>query len=46
MATPQDQFLVKAAAAAAASGHIFPEYAACEAALSNAEKPATRRRRA
>jgi flagellum-specific peptidoglycan hydrolase FlgJ len=33
MATPQEQFLVKAAAAASAAGHIFPEYAACEAAL-------------
>ncbi len=33
MATPQEQFLVKAAASASASGHIFPEYAACEAAL-------------
>ncbi|HEY1500145.1 MAG TPA: glucosaminidase domain-containing protein [Acidobacteriaceae bacterium] len=33
MPTPQDQFLVKAAAAALASGHVFPEYAACEAAL-------------
>jgi flagellum-specific peptidoglycan hydrolase FlgJ len=31
--TPQDNFLRQAAAAASAAGHIFPDYAACEAAL-------------
>ena len=31
--TPQDSFLRQASAAARAAGHIFPEYAACEAAL-------------
>jgi len=31
--TPQDSFLRQASAAAFAAGHIFPEYAACEAAL-------------
>jgi flagellum-specific peptidoglycan hydrolase FlgJ len=31
--TPQDTFLRQASAAARAAGHIFPEYAACEAAL-------------
>lgn len=36
MPSPQDQFLVKAATAARAAGHIFPEYAACEAALESA----------
>ena len=36
MPSPQDLFLVKAATAAAAAGHIFPEYAACEAALESA----------
>ncbi len=29
----QDEFLSKACAAARSAGHIFPEYAACEAAL-------------
>ncbi len=33
--TPQE-FLPKAAAAARAAGHIYPEYAACEAALESA----------
>ena len=33
MSSPLDDFLCRAAAAAAAAGHIFPEYAACEAAL-------------
>ena len=33
MATIQEEFLTKAAAAARAAGHLFPEYAACEAAL-------------
>lgn len=31
--TPQDCFLRQATAAASAAGHIFPAYAACEAAL-------------
>ncbi len=31
-----EEFLPKAAAAAHAAGHIFPEYAACEAALESA----------
>ena len=31
--TAQDNFLRQASAAARAAGHIFPEYAACEAAL-------------
>jgi flagellum-specific peptidoglycan hydrolase FlgJ len=31
--TPQDSFLRQARAAARAAGHIFPDYAACEAAL-------------
>lgn len=31
--TLQDSFLRQASAAATAAGHIFPEYAACEAAL-------------
>jgi flagellum-specific peptidoglycan hydrolase FlgJ len=31
--TPQDNFLRQAAAAARSAGHIFPDYAACEAAL-------------
>ncbi len=31
--TVQDEFLVKARAAAGAAGHVWPEYAACEAAL-------------
>jgi len=31
--TPQDTFLRQASAAARAAGHIFPDYAACEAAL-------------
>jgi flagellum-specific peptidoglycan hydrolase FlgJ len=31
--TPQNNFLRQAAAAASAAGHIFPDYAACEAAL-------------
>jgi flagellum-specific peptidoglycan hydrolase FlgJ len=34
--TLQDDFLRKAAAAAQAAGHPFPEYAACEAALESA----------
>ena len=33
MPTPQDEFLARAAAAARAAGHLFPDYAACEAAL-------------
>ena len=33
IATPQDNFLRQASAAARAAGHIFPDYAACEAAL-------------
>jgi flagellum-specific peptidoglycan hydrolase FlgJ len=33
MLTPQDEFLLKSAAAARAAGHLFPDYAACEAAL-------------
>jgi len=33
MLSPQNQFLLKAAAAARAAGHLFPAYAACEAAL-------------
>lgn len=33
MGTVQETFLRKAYAAAAASGHIFPQFAACEAAL-------------
>lgn len=36
MPSTLDQFLVKAATAARAAGHIFPEYAACEAALESA----------
>jgi flagellum-specific peptidoglycan hydrolase FlgJ len=32
----QDDFLRRAAAAAGAAGHLFPEYAACEAALESA----------
>ncbi len=36
MATFQDDFLRKAASAARAAGHPFPEYAACEAALESA----------
>ena len=36
MASLQDDFLRKAAAAARAAGHLFPEYAACEAALESA----------
>jgi flagellum-specific peptidoglycan hydrolase FlgJ len=31
--TPQDSFLRQASAAARAAGHIFPDHAACEAAL-------------
>jgi flagellum-specific peptidoglycan hydrolase FlgJ len=31
--TPQDTFLRQASVAARAAGHIFPDYAACEAAL-------------
>lgn len=31
--TPQEQFLVQARDGAVAAGHLFPEYAACEAAL-------------
>ncbi len=33
MPTPQDEFLLKATAAARAAGHLFPDYAACEVAL-------------
>ena len=33
MITPQAQFLVRAAAAARAAGHLYPDFAACEAAL-------------
>jgi len=33
MGAVQDDFLTKAAAAAREAGHVFPEYAACEAAL-------------
>lgn len=33
MGAIQDDFLTRAAAAARTSGHLFPEYAACEAAL-------------
>ena len=33
MGALQDQFLIKAAHAAQAAGHPFPDYAACEAAL-------------
>jgi flagellum-specific peptidoglycan hydrolase FlgJ len=33
MPTPQSEFLLKAAGAARAVGHLFPDYAACEAAL-------------
>lgn len=33
MGAIQDEFLTKAAAAARASGHVYPEFAACEAAL-------------
>jgi flagellum-specific peptidoglycan hydrolase FlgJ len=33
MGAIQDDFLTRAAAAARASGHLFPEFAACEAAL-------------
>lgn len=33
MGAMQEQFLIKAAEAARAAGHLFPEYAACEAAL-------------
>lgn len=36
IATPQDAFLRQAAAAARAAGHIFPDYATCEAALESA----------
>ena len=36
MASIQEDFLHKAASAARAAGHIFPEYAACEAALESA----------
>ncbi len=32
----REQFLMKAAAAAAQAGHLFPQYAACEAALESA----------
>jgi flagellum-specific peptidoglycan hydrolase FlgJ len=32
----QEEFLTKASAAARAGGHLFPEYAACEAALESA----------
>jgi flagellum-specific peptidoglycan hydrolase FlgJ len=33
MPTPQEEFLLRAAAAARSAGHLFPDYAACEAAL-------------
>ncbi len=33
MPTPQEDFLLNAAAAARAANHLFPDYAACEAAL-------------
>ncbi len=33
MGAVQEEFLTKAATAARAAGHLFPEYAACEAAL-------------
>lgn len=33
MLNPQSEFLLEAAAAARAAGHLFPEFAACEAAL-------------
>ncbi len=36
MVSLQEDFLRKAAAAASAAGHLFPEYAACEAALESA----------
>lgn len=36
MASLQEDFLRKAVSAARAAGHIFPEYAACEAALESA----------
>lgn len=36
MGSLQDDFLRKAAAAAQAAGHLFPDYAACEAALESA----------
>jgi flagellum-specific peptidoglycan hydrolase FlgJ len=34
--TAQEQFLLRAAQAARLAGHLFPEYAACEAALESA----------
>ena len=34
--TMQEEFLLKAGAAARTAGHLFPEYAACEAALESA----------
>lgn len=36
MGALQQEFLTKAVAAARAAGHIYPEYAACEAALESA----------
>jgi len=33
MPTPQQQFLLRAAAAARVAGHLYPDFAACEAAL-------------
>jgi flagellum-specific peptidoglycan hydrolase FlgJ len=36
MSSPLDDFLRQAAKAAQAAGHLFPEYAACEAALESA----------
>ncbi len=33
MPTSQDEFLLRSTAAARAAGHLFPDYAACEAAL-------------
>lgn len=33
MSTPQQEFLLRAAAAARAAGHLYPHFAACEAAL-------------
>ncbi len=33
MPTPQEEFLLRAAVAARAAGHLYPDFAACEAAL-------------
>jgi hypothetical protein len=35
MTSPEEEFLIKAHTAALAAGHIFPDIAACEAALSS-----------